>query len=405
MAEIGYASTVLNKLTKKIYENGAPFQGLEGSPFIEWVKKSTVDLGTDVTRAIQTSYAEGTGIRTDRQALPDAQAPDFLNPTFDTVDIYQVLEITGKEIERTKNSTAAIANYLDLLLSTSRKNFYRDLEFQAFNDSTGTRGITANDESQGTDVVVDLTATYTPIRGLRVNQKIEFWNETAPAQLLTTTLVKSVDILNGTITVDLDTDVPGGSYIYVQGNRNAEINGLGNLVNNSSGPATVLGISSTNPIWQSQVLTNSGTARNLTVELLDKLFFQIKNQNDEEASVVWLDTVTQMVKWTGMVNRNFQVNGTGPGVKIDAHNKVTHFGSAEVRTSSMCPNNKIYMLQGSDFSLETARAYSPIVEEKAGNIWQLRDGYNLFQAKFWMATQLTCKSRRIHGYLGDLVTT
>ena len=39
MADIGYANSVYNKLTKKMYENGAPVQFLEGSPFMNWVKK------------------------------------------------------------------------------------------------------------------------------------------------------------------------------------------------------------------------------------------------------------------------------------------------------------------------------------------------------------------------------
>ncbi len=405
MADIGFANSVLNKLTKKMYENGVVGQMIVGAPFMKNVGKVNIDLGTDMTFAIGTSWAEGIGNRTDRQPLPEAQAPDFLNPSYDTVDTYQTLEITGKEIERTKGSTVALANYLDELMQGAEKNFWRDKEWEAFNDASGLRGLTSGDTVAGAAVTITLAAAYVPTRGLRVNMKIDLYND-GNGMKYTDCRITSVDSVAGTIVVDvLDQDIPTGSSIYMSGNRNNEINGLLNLVNNSAGAATVLGISSTNALWQSQVLTNSGNARNLTQDLLDKLFFLINNQNDEDPSEVWMDKVTQMVKWIGMVNRNFQVNGTGPSVKINAHNEVTEFGSAKIHTSSMAPNNKIYMLQGNDIKLRVARQYKPITEDKAQNIWQLRDNYNLFQCKMWAAMQLVCKSRRLHGFIGDLATS
>lgn len=407
MADIGFANSVLNKLTKSMYENGVTQQFIMSAPFMEWVKKVPIDLGTNMTQAIQTSWAEGLGNRTDRQPLPQAYAPDFLNPNFDVVDTYQTLEITGKEIERTKSDKVAMANYLTELLEGAHKNFYRDKEVECFNDATGTRGVTSADVAAGASPVVTLTSTYIPTIGIRVNQRMDIWNENAvPPQKLVTALVTAVNIKLGTITFDqFDMDIPAGCTLYVEGNRNNEINGLGNLINDSTGPATVLGLSSTLSQWQSQTFTNSGTARNLTQELLDLMFYTIKQQNDEEPSVVWMDNVTQMTKWVAMVNRNFAVNGTGNPVKINAQNKIEMFGNCKVLSSSAARNNKIYMLQGDDIAMRVARPYSPITEEKASNIWQLRDNYNLFQAKFWAAMQLVVKSRRIHGYLGDLVNS
>lgn len=407
MADIGWANSVLNKLTKKMYENGVTQQFIMSAPFMEWVKKVPIDLGTDMTLAIQTSWAEGLGNRTDRQPLPQAQAPDFLNPNYDVIDTYQTLEITGKEIERTKSDKVALANYLTELLSGAHKNFWRDKEVEAFNDGTGTRGITTADVAAGAGIVLQMNTAYTPTIGIRVNQRLDIYNETVtPAQKLATALVTAVNIKLGQVTLDqVDVDVPAGCYLYVEGNRNNEINGLGNLINDSTGAATVLGLSSTLSQWQSQVFNNSGTARNLTQELLDTLFYNIKQQNDEEPDAVWMDSVVQMVKWVAMVNRNFNVQGGGQPVKINAQNKIVAFGNAEVHTSSAARNNKIYMLQKNDIALRVARPYSPITEEKAQNIWQLRDNYNLFQAKYWAAMQLVVKSRRIHGFVGDLVNS
>ncbi len=405
MAEIGFSSSVLTKLTKKLFTDGVIDQMIEGAPLMEWIRKPTIVLGTDMTSAIGVSWPEGLGNRTDRQKLPDANAPDYLNPNWDTVDTYQTLEITGKEIQRTKGKAAAMANYLDELLSKGKKNHWRDMEFQGFNDATGLRGVTNGVVAAGALATVTLSSSYTPIRGLRTNMVVDFY---AGASYLTTAKITSVSILAGTFVVDeLDVALPDAMSIYMNGNYQNEINGLGNLINNSSGPATVLGLSSSQPLWQSQVLTNSGTARPLSTLLLDQMHFRIKNENDEDPTDIWCDNITQMVAWVQMVNRAFMVNAPNPGrpTKINAHNEVESFGNAKVHTSSLCPNNKIFFMQGSDFKFYIERPYSPILEEKAGNMWQLKDDYNMYQAKMWQSAQMVLGSRRLHGYVGDLATS
>ncbi len=402
MAEIGFAS-LLNVITKHIYEDGLVKQMIVGAPFMDWIPKKKIDLGSDMSFSIGTSFPEGLGNRTDRQRLQDATAPDFLLPNYDVIDTYQKLEITGKEIERTNNPTKATFNYLVELLNLAKENNDRDNEGQAFADGTGVRGVTTSDTAAGTAVTVTMTTAYTPLTRVRRNMVVDFYLGTA---FLTTSKVTSVDTLAGTFVVDdLAVDLPTGVSVYMSGNYNNELNGLQYLVNDNTGPATVLGISSTEPLWRSQVLGNSGTARILTTNLLDQLHFLIKNQTDNPPTDWWTDSVKQIVAWTQMVNRNFIVTGTGQSVKMNAHNEITNFANAAVHTSSLAPNNKIYALTKSDLAFRVARPYSPIMEEKAGNMWQLKDDFNLFQLKNWQAAQIVLKSRRVHGVINDLINT
>ncbi len=403
MAEIGFNSTLLNAAAKKVYEDGLVPQMIIGAPFYKWLPKKNIKLGSDMSFSIGTSFPEGLGNRTDRQRLQDASAPDFLMPSFDTVDTYQKLEITGKEILRSNDMAKATFNYMRELLTMAKQNDDRDLEGQLFGDGSGLRGVTLGDETAGDSVTINMTTAYTPLTRIRKNMKVDFYLGTA---YLTTAKVTAVDKVAGTFDVDtLAIDLPTGAGVYMAGNYNNEINGLLNLVNDQNGAATVLGVSSTVPEWRSQMLTNSGTARLLSTFLLDSLHFRIEAETDNPPTDWWCDNITQIVAWTQMMNRNFQVNGTGPSVKMNAHNQIVNFANAEVHTSSLCPNNKIYALTKSDLLFRNEREYSPILEEKAGNMWQLKDDFNIFQAKMWRASQFTLKSRRVHGAIGDLINT
>lgn len=402
MAQIGFAS-LLNVVSKHIYEDGLVNQQIIGAPFMDWVPKKNIGLGSDMSFSIGMSFPEGIGNRTDRQRLADATAPDFLLPSYDTIDQYQKLEITGKEIERTNDRSKATFDYMLQLLNLAKENNDRENEGAAFADGSGLRGLTVADTVGGTAITITMTTAYTPLLRVRRNMMVDFY---LGAIYLTTSKVTSVDSLAGTFVVDdLAVDLPTGTGVYMQGNFNNEINGLAYLINDNTGPATVEGISSTEPLWRSQVLKNSGTARILTTNLLDTLHFLIRNQTDNPPTDWWTDSIKQIVAWTQMANRNVQINGQGQPIKINVHNEITNFANATVHTSSLCPNNLIYALTKSDIALRVARAYSPIMEEKAGNMWQLKDDFNLFQCKMWQAAQLVVKSRRMHGVIGDLINT
>lgn len=411
MSAVGFATSVYNKLTKKVYDSGVTDQMIKSAPFIHKVYKRNLELGSDANFSIKTAWGEGIGARGDREQLPIPQAPNFLLPTFDASDQYLVLRITGKEDIRTKNGLRATAEYLKNLLKESSENFWRDMEFQAFNDGTGVRAIingSGNPIQPGAGTVFSVNAnssnySFTPLRGIRTNMTVEFWNEAVPVKL-GEAVVTAVNRLAGTFTCDTDFVVTDQANVYVSGNRQREINGLQALINDSTGPATVLGVSRTTPEWQSTVLANSGNTRNLTIELLDQGHFSSKQQNDKDPTLVLLD-YTQIRKWTAMVNRNFEINGNGPSVKVNAHNEIEEFGEAKIMTTSQMLSNAIFLMQAEDFELRELVPFGPVYEEDADNIWHKIQGYHEFEATFWWSGQLICKRPNLHVQIKDLATT
>lgn len=409
MANIGYANTVAGKLTKKMYQDGLPEMFITMAPYVQKRIKRPLPLGTDMTRAYQASWQEGLGAAGDTDDLQTPSAPVFRNPNFDAVDIYNTLQITAKEMERTKDNERAMAKYLKTIITGGAKNFWRDMEFRVFNDSSAKRAVVEGAVASGSSVTVTVETGYIPLRGIRIGMKLAFWNESTGQKIQGGALVTSVNLLAGTFVIEtLANNIPDAAGIYndAPAERNADINGLENLVDDSTGQATVLGISSSLSDWQSLVLGNSGTARNITFELLDQAYYNSKQQANEDASEAWMDYV-QIRKLISLADRNVSdPRVKGATLKMNTHNEVEFIGSAKVMLSDQVFSGKIYNICADDFAVEQMRAYAPMtIAEDDGAVWQRVSGTSKYEAVSWWSGNHTCEQRRKHTKIEDLITS
>lgn len=409
MASIGAINTVIGKLTKKMYQDGLPDMFITEAPYVSKRRKKPLPLGTDMTRGYNAAWQEGLGIAADTDNLPTPSAPVFRNPTFDAVDIYNVLQLTAKEIERTKGNNVAIAQYLKTVMSGASKNFWRDMEFRCFNDATGQRCITSGAVQPGTSVTITASAAGIPLRGLRVNSKLQFYNETTSQLIDSGMVITSLNISAGTFVVDVvNNAIPTASGVYLdaKGERNGDINGLVNLVNDSTGNATVLGLSSSLSDWQSLVLSNSAVARNITFQLLDTAYYRSLEQDGSQASEAWMDYI-QLRKLIALAQRNIMdPRSDGKTLKLNTHNEVEFLGTAKVNPSSYAPAGKIYNLVADDLSVDQMRAYSPVhIDGDDGAVWERIPGTTKYEAVWWWSGNHTCEQRRLHTLITDLVAS
>lgn len=409
MANIGAVNSILGKLTKKMYEDGITEQFITEAPYVSKRRKKPLPLGTDMTRGYAASWQEGLGAAADTDDLATPSAPIFRNPSFDSVDIYNTLQLTAKEVERTSSNTVALAQYLKTVLSGGAKNFWRDMEFRAFNDGSGKRAVVEGAVTSGSSKTITVETGYIPLRGLRTGMKIRFYNETTNQVIETGVTISSVNIKAGTFVVDtLVNTIPDAAGIYLDApaERNADINGLENLVDDSTGAATVLGLSSSLSDWQSLVLGNSATARNITFELLDEAYYNSLQQANTKASEAWMDYV-QVRKLLALCNRNVtDPRSSGATIRMNTHNEVDMIGSAKVNLSDQCFAGKIYNIVAEDFAVDQMRAYAPVnIDGDSGAVWERIPGTTKYESVFWWSGNHTCKSRRLHTKIEDLVAS
>lgn len=407
MANAGGFALAANLVTKKLYEDGFPDQFITDSPYFDKRKTAPLMIGTDMTEAYNAGWQEGVGTNTDTTDVMDPSAPVIRNPTYDAVDIAGTLRVTVKEFERANSSVKSMTNFVAAQIEGGQKNFKRDMEFRLFNDGSGLRGITSGDVAQGSAVTIALTKA---IRGgaIRVNMKLRAYNNTSGAVIVTGLLVTSVNISAGTFVVQsVATPIPSGSYLYNDTaiERNGDINGLDNLVDDSTGPATVMGLSSSLSDWQSLVLGNSGTARPLTIDLLDQAYWRsIEQSGGTKATEAWMD-YTQVRKATGLVNRQIIDQRKGVSMKVNSHNEIEFIGSAKVNLSDMCLQGTIYNIVAEDFKVKQLRGFTPANLMGNGDIWERIPGTTRYESvHLWMGNHVL-KSRRFHTKIEDLATS
>jgi len=408
MASIGYLNSVGSKLTKKMYEDGLPDEFITAAPYVSKRRKKPLPLGTDMTRGYAASYQEAVGAVGDTDDLPTPSAPLYRNPTFDAVDIASVIQVTDKEIDRTKNSTVALAQYLKKVLSDASKNFWLDMEWRAFHSTTGVRAVVEGAVAAGDSVTVTVESGYIPLTGIRNNMKLKFTDGTSGAVIEANVLVTSVDRRNGTFVVStLNTSIPDAAKIYVDAAAEIDgnINGLDNLVDDSTGSATVLGLSSSFAEWQSLVLANSGTARPFTLDLLDQAYYNSLEQAGEEASEAWMD-YTQLRKLVSLANRQIMDKREGVTLKVNTHNEVEFIGSAKVLPSHAMIAGTVFNIVGSDFAIDEAHSLRPLDMDSSSNpVWTRVIHTRKFEAVWVWSGNHTLHSRRVHTRIDDLATS
>lgn len=394
-----------DKLTKNIFRDGILDQVIQSAPLFKSMRRSPLGLGKDLTGVIQTAYEEGIGVRDRGEDLPVPQDPDFENPTWDARFHYLVLTLEGVDLIRTANSKRAMGNLLMNKIEKAAINFGLDAEREMFGNQTGQLAVVEGAVTSGATKTVTVEAANIPLKGLRPNMTLDFYNETT-GQKITEGLVTSVNKSAGTFVVaSLATALPDAAGIYRKGNRNREWNGLTNLVNDSTGAATVLGLASTLDRWQSKVSANGGTARNLTIPLVDDLFYDLAEETDIPPDCIWIDQ-KQMKYFVQAHTRNLEYsNATGQSMTLNGHHEIEKFGNASVKMSHLAPAGKMFMLHMSDFMLDEQQAFRWITEENASNIWQKIRGRHAFEATAMHIGEVVCESRRLHGVINDLQKT
>lgn len=415
---INYVDT-LSRVTKKIYDNEKVVdQMFLQAPFFKSLKPNTMTLGTDVTFAIAMAGSQGIGVRDgDQEPVPDAGAPWYETPSYDFVRNFLHLEITEKAVARTKDKVRALAGQVYEIVEREYSLFNMDWEFQCFGRpspiatiTSGLRGVVQSAVSAGTNATITLAAPFVPINHIAQNMLLDFYNETT-GQKVCTGRVGTVNRLAGTFTiVDLPKDLAGNEYIYRGGNasnRNREITGLNQAINDATGNATYLGLTSTG-MWQSAVYGNSGVLRPATFDLFDQAYYTAGEQNNEEPDELWTN-------WQGLrslINMHQRVvvqnvpSGRGKGITLDAKGNVEYYGNAKVNTSTQCTPNTHYFLIKRDVRLQEERPFAWLTDspaDAASNImWHKVPGYTKWEATAVQSLQLILKRRNLHAVLTDI---
>lgn len=341
--------STLNGILKDFYEGPVRVAFNQEIPLYNRVKRYRGNVvGRQVIFPVHMKWSEAVAAIGETDALPSPNSEDVQQAIVPIRTLGARIEISTKVIEATKSDTGAFVQALSFQMDAKIANLKKELETQLQGDGSGALAKIVAVDAANDKFTVDNPGTLRPGMNLKAaSARLGGTTRSTPAYIT----VANVDYVSGVVTSATDlagTDWTVNDFVFRGDSsgflgRGINIMGLLGIVDDGTYVSTLHGISRTTyDLWKGTVLHNSGTARDLTLTLL---------QAAEDA--VWIRTgsrPTALYSHPGQRQRYFElcvadrryvnVVKFDGGAKFDAleYNGNPWFVTREA------PKNVVYML-------------------------------------------------------------
>lgn len=249
--------TTADAILKEFYVGPIVEQLNHKTFMIDRIERDTTSIDFTGRRAIvpvEKARNRGRGSRGDGGTLPTAGTDQELDAIIPIRQHYQAIELTDSLVEQTQSNQGAFINALDSRVKNAARFMRKDINRQVFGDGTG---LLATLSSTLTTVK---TTTVDSIQYLHVGDPVDVVR-TSNGGTVTGGSSNSVVALTGgaTKTVSFNTAIdmdPGAALgVYVEGNRNQEMDGLRNIAATTRTLHTINSATAGNEFWNGQVRT------------------------------------------------------------------------------------------------------------------------------------------------------
>ena len=243
--------------------------------------------------------------------LPTPQSQTYVELIIGYAHNYGTVRVTHPVIQASRNDRGSFIRAIGSEMDGIRRDLRNDVNRQLFGDGSGVLAAnTAVDNGSG---VLTVSAGHK----LKIGMVIESFTEKSGGSQNDGDMTVSAVNTNGTeVTVTgASTNIADNDYLFRKGNRGNEMMGLLGIVDDGTYASTLQGIvRGTYPEWNSTVLSNSGTARGISEDLLDNSLLQSEENSESEISLM-ITSSTQWRKIGQMMtpDRRYSTNMELPG--------------------------------------------------------------------------------------------
>lgn len=371
-------------------------------------------VGKTFVLPIVTARPQGTAPRGESQALPTAGSV-----TYDTMATamrynYSVVRVTGQAIEAAKSDKGSFIRSLDGEIKGAAESMLRSINRQLNMEGSGILAICGTTSSSTTVVVYDA-------RYLEVGMTIDVLTIASGAVNVSARTISSVNKTANTFVISgaaiSTTDKTHG--IYYDGGadgecRNIDMMGILGLIEDSN-PSAILDTTgndtgravlqtldvATDTFWVSTVLSNSGTNRPFTQELMDDLFAQMEEDGGRADEVDMLYSHIAQWKRYGRLLRNDRRYGANAAdTKQDGGFRYLEYDGVPWYYDRDAPKNRVYAVDSSDLAIYQMSELK--WQSREGSILKWVDSYDAYTAFLSWYAELGIGRRFKHGVLTDL---
>ena len=250
-------------------------------------------------------------------SLPSALQPDTTEAYFDLQEYVGLYDVTWKLIQDARNSKFAFQQAIQMLDEGLRRRIIRNLNSDFMDDGRGRLAVLPAADN-------DTTITVNALPRVEKGMVVDLMDTDDATKNTDSATVSAVDPVNRTITLSANSGSTGaGDYLVIQDTTDSptclHTNGLLGIID-SANPATVVGnygainrSTAGNEFWQAVELSNSGTNRALTEDLMLQALDYAREKGSGQVKA-WLSNLAIVRRYHEMLRAEafFALNSMSP---------------------------------------------------------------------------------------------
>jgi len=392
---MGATLTTVSALLKEVYEKDVQDQMNSDVVGFKRIEKTSEGVtnevgGRYVTFPLRVGRNHGIGARNEMEALPTPGQQATAAARVGLKYLYGGINFTGQTLKLADDNFQAFASALDEEMTGLKRDLAKDMNFQFYGNGTGVRATLTAD---GVNTITVDTTQY-----LEVGMMIDIMDAT-----LATTRAsnRQITAINGLVVTYNGADVSAATVatdvVLRTGNANREMTGLRSIVKNTG---TLYNVDPTVvPLWKSVVNANGGVQRALTEALMIKVVDDVRtNGGDTTVGFCSLGVrraYFNLLKTDRRYVNTKQFEGGFSGLAF-----TTDKGEIPIVVDVDCPFNKIFFLNEKAIKLYRESDWSWM--DYDGSNFQRVIGFDAYEARMYMYTEMGTHRRNSHGLLDDI---
>lgn len=337
--------------------------------------------------------------------LPTAGTSTNVNGSATTVTLAGRVELTKQIMDKSKKGdrsafAAAMKREMAVLKESAMNDFHRQLWGTDISGITTTGVITkVTTGDTSASIVFDSVENIEAGQLLAIGTAAELTGTGSPVYAVVSSVAvstKTVTFTGSVTVVTGDLVVLGESTGNSYGN---EIYGLDYIINNADD--NLFGIDTGNyPRWKSTVLSNSGTGRDLTLDLMQQLIDDVARTSGEEGGDLWMSTAIRR-EYIALLLPDVRFS---PQQLKGGFQQLTFSGGTSKPTPLYvdwkCPNGKLFYINKN--YLKKYVDYDWGFMDEDGRVLRNVANKANFEATFISERNMVTTRRTVHGKLTDL---
>lgn len=355
-------------------------------------------FGNQAVIPIHTARSGGIGPAAEGAALPTAGNQSYKKAVYDLKYLYGRINVTGPSVAKTASEAGAFLKSLKSELDGIRADLKKDVARQAWGSGLG-NGLIATCAANSSQTVITLGSSESLLKGhLHVGMVVDIGTAASPTTIASGRNITAVSSTTPSITIDgAAVTTTTSHYVSRSGAGGGEILGVTEYVHYTAG-TSIGGLSPTTAgqeVWENQRLTNSGTNRAISLDLISQGHAKSRQQGGDISLMVG----TLAMERTLFLLLQSQVRYTNPNDMKGGFKALDFMGKPFIADID-APGNRVTLLDEKHVKVFSAKDWHFLDED--GNVLKWVSGYDKWEAVLARYVNIGPTRRNTQVVIGDL---